>query len=127
MGKACTANLCIAFHDGAVVDIIPAPHISNTVLSVGGRIWALWKSVELVKTKLHSQIFLVKRNGFSRQMMRCIGRSCIRTGSETSTHPISCLVTLANVGCSNRISRWSGGNLGYHHFYIETTEANAHF
>ena len=63
-GKACTANLCIAFHDGAVVDIIPAPHISNTVLSVGGRIWALWKSVELVKTKLHSQIFLVKRNGF---------------------------------------------------------------
>ena len=49
-GKACTANLCIAFHDGAVVDIIPAPHISNTVLSVGGRIWALWKSVELVKT-----------------------------------------------------------------------------
>ncbi|XP_046439189.1 dynein axonemal intermediate chain 3-like isoform X1 [Daphnia pulex] len=46
-GAACTANLCIAFHDGAVVDIIPAPHISNTVLSIGGRIWALWKSVEL--------------------------------------------------------------------------------
>ncbi|KZS16381.1 WD repeat-containing protein [Daphnia magna] len=46
-GAACTANLCIAFHDGPVVDIIPAPHISNTVLSIGGRIWALWKSVEL--------------------------------------------------------------------------------
>lgn len=49
MFEACTANLCIAFHDGPVMDIIAAPHISNTVLSIGGRIWAIWKSVDLVK------------------------------------------------------------------------------
>lgn len=47
-GVACTASLCVAFHDAPVVDILPSPHIANTVLSIGGRIWALWKSVELV-------------------------------------------------------------------------------
>ena len=45
---ACTASLCVAFHDAPVVDILPSPHIANTVLSIGGRIWALWKSVDLV-------------------------------------------------------------------------------
>ncbi len=55
---ACTASLCVAFHDAPVVDILPSPHIANTVLSIGGRIWALWKSVDLVcsnsiKKKLH--------------------------------------------------------------------------
>ena len=49
-GAACTASLCVAFHDGPVVDILPSPHIASTVLSIGGRIWAIWKAVDLVKS-----------------------------------------------------------------------------
>lgn len=56
---ACTATLCVAFHDGPVVDILPSPHISNAVLSVGGHVWAIWKSLDLVREFYTLQQWLI--------------------------------------------------------------------
>lgn len=67
---ACTATLCVAFHDGPVVDILPSPHISNAVLSIGGHIWAIWKSLDLVHLKSRSFysvcLMIVKHTGRTR-------------------------------------------------------------
>ena len=43
----CPSNLCVAYHDGAVLDILAAPLLSSVVLSIGGKMWAVWKPLDL--------------------------------------------------------------------------------
>jgi len=45
---ACQANVCIAHHEGPVLDVLPAPLLSGTALSIGGKNWAIWKPIDLV-------------------------------------------------------------------------------
>lgn len=116
--EACTANLCIAFHDGPVMDILAAPHISSTVLSIGGRIWAIWKAVDLVKYVGLSMSFYSVYKEFNS------GRSRARITTTTSCHPIRFVVAMAILRVSYWIGRRPSGDLGYSHFNFETSKTN---